>query len=113
MSSIYTFTRSRLPCVLAYDPPSTWCGYVGVSEGHPAYDKDVQDLPHLEVFGGIAWAGHPNRADAFLQPHLIHLDAKFWWIGFNYRGDDAYAKDQCRRLARQLAKLQAKAPNQE
>lgn len=120
-----------LPCMILR-PNGTWCGYVGVSKGHPLYGdaREREDL--LEVHGGITFAGMCSPGDE--SHEICHIvedgeDDAVFWIGFDcnhafdfcperaaiFKGnslhshspDDVYrtqqyVEDQCRSLALQL-----------
>jgi hypothetical protein len=84
-----------LPC-LAVRARSHWCGYVGVSPGHPAYEKDYDDVydlsgdwdseNYLSVHGGLTFAGHcahgPEETSICHVPDPGEPD-NVWWLGFD------------------------------
>lgn len=97
-----------LPCIAVRHPTSGhWCGYVGVAEGHPYFEKGYRDdAVSADVHGGITYAD-------FCQPHgdeegkgICHIAApgepdRVWWLGFDcaHSGDHgprdaAYARDR-------------------
>lgn len=109
-----------LPCLMVRQPElGHWCGYVGVSKGHPWFEKDYDDVP-ADVHGGLTYANHCAH-------HICHVveegeDDHVWWLGFDcghccdlsiymikqgYRfreatyKDMAYVEEQCRKLAQQ------------
>jgi len=43
--------RTRLPCLIVRGPSGALCGYVGVSEGHPCFEK-FYEYPEVKVHGG-------------------------------------------------------------
>lgn len=95
-----------LPCIAVRNPRcGNWCGYVGVAEGHPYFEKGYEE-PSVEVHGGLTFA------DA-CQPHgdeegkgICHVAGtgepdRVWWLGFDcahsgdYSPQDAmYARDR-------------------
>jgi hypothetical protein len=91
--------ETGLPCIIKRGPMGAWCGYVGVSEGHPAYKKhydEVHDMfpdwdeeGHLEVHGGLTFAGPCQPHDLGDEVHAIcHVvedgeDDHVWWLGFD------------------------------
>jgi len=116
--------ETGLPC-LAVRARSHWCGYVGVTEGHPLFLKDY-DNADLSVHGGITFSG-PCSGHICHVPEP-HQPDHVWWFGFDcmpggdiapcttqsmfdfesiyprggiYRTLD-YVKSECRNLARQL-----------
>lgn len=122
-----------LPCLAKRHPRrGNWCGYVGVSPGHPLYGKEGYDFD-LEVHGGITYSdacdGRPEEEGICHVPGEGEPDHA-WWLGFDcahawdYSPEDlkrdreeggiwricddqsyrslAYVKGQCRELALQL-----------
>lgn len=124
--------RTGLPCIARRNMRGgNWCGYVGVNEGHPSFEKSYNDVG-AEVHGGLTYSdfceGEPGDG-------ICHLPAKgepdrVWWLGFDcahgwdrrpgdearYRDDPimcgfshdssyktlAYVKAECAKLAEQL-----------
>lgn len=128
-----------LPCLIVrHDTGHHLCGYVGVAEGHPCYEKEY-DQVDAYAHGGLTFS-------SFCQPHedeatgVCHVPAKgepdhVWWLGFDmahwldfcpgherllqtydigvdnpFRSRDEYrdinyVKNECARLAKQLAEM--------
>lgn len=60
------------PCMLRRNNVGAWCGYVGLSKGHPWFGVGYGDLdPYPTVHGGVTFADHWSTDD----PR--------WWIGFD------------------------------
>lgn len=88
--------ETGLPCLANRGPAGAWCGYVGVSEGHPAFEKHydaVYDLfpgwdeeGHLEVHGGLTYSNHcaegPEESSICHVPEPGEPD-HVWWLGFD------------------------------
>ncbi len=121
-----------LPCLIVRSGIGAWCGYVGISEGHPLYGKDCNDdddYLQLLVHGGVTFSARCQPQDD--NSHgVCHVPDPgepdhVWWIGFDcahaydlspgnhrfphlrlreeeYR-NVAFARAQCAELARQLA----------
>lgn len=86
-----------LPCLAKRHPRhGHWCGYVGVSEGHPAFEKgydDVHDLfgpydsdAYLSVHGGLTYADACEEGDEAAS--ICHVPEPgepdhVWWLGFD------------------------------
>jgi hypothetical protein len=48
--------ESNLDCLMVRHPSlGHWCGYVGVTEGHPAFEKGYDDVD-VRVHGGLTFA---------------------------------------------------------
>ena len=127
--------ETGLPCIARRNSHAgNWCGYVGVSEGHPLYGKHY-DIPDLTVHGGLTF----SRAcvDSDDEHGICHVPSAgepdhVWWFGFDcahcydfspidilrakvgypftISADEkyrtlAYVKNQCTALARQLAAI--------
>lgn len=85
-----------LPCLANRGPGGHWCGYVGVAPGHPAYEKeydDVYDLfpswgddGYLEVHGGLTYSNHcAEGPEATSIRHIPEPGGPdhVWWLGFD------------------------------
>lgn len=65
----------------------TRCGYVAISEDHPAYSDKGSDYPDYDVHGGVTFFGSPSR---ILDDELVgESSCNDKWIGF----DAAHAGD--------------------
>jgi hypothetical protein len=119
-----------MPCLAVRNKMGFWCGYVGVTQGHPffgaGYDDEKVDV---RVHGGLTFSsfctendkehGVCHRPDPGEPDHV-------WWLGFdcchafdlapgvvavlknNGASTDVYrnlryVKRECRKLAKQLA----------
>lgn len=125
---------TKLPCLIVRNNGGALCGYVGVTEGHPAFGKESVGDIELGVHGGITFSG-------FCQPHddehskgICHIPGKgepdrVFWLGFDcshlgdvspryerelrfpkfvedqFYKDFTYVRRQVAQLARQLHKL--------
>jgi hypothetical protein len=103
-------------------PLGSWCGYVGVPNNHPAYEKDSYDIP-AEVHGDITYTSKCEGAICHVPAPGMPDDV--WWIGFDtahymdlspsdadhphhtYK-DIGYVIAECIRLAKQLKELECK-----
>ena len=83
-----------LPCVAIRNPYGGWCGYVGVSPGHPWHGVGYGDV-RADVHGGLTWA------DARMPDKLD--DGEVWQLGF----DCLHAGDFAPGLAALVANPQA------
>ncbi len=89
--------ETRRPCIALRHPEhGHWCGYVGVSEGHPLFEKSDRDgeTGEVSVHGGITFGGfcspEPDK-----ERHVCHVvepgeNDHVWWLGF----DCAHSQDR-------------------
>jgi hypothetical protein len=113
-----------LPCLIVRNSLGALCGYVGVAEGHPLFEKHY-DETDLECHGGPTFSSfcHPGAEESNIchRPDPGEPD-HVWWFGFDcahcddlipnmrtrvFRGDVyrdfRYVEAQCVKLAGQLA----------
>ena len=46
-----------MDCLMVRNAMGAWCGYVAVTEGHPAFGKSYNDVdPHPRVHGGLTFS---------------------------------------------------------
>lgn len=114
-----------LPCLVVRNWHSGhWCGYVGVTEGHPAYAKGYNDVD-VDVHGGLTYADFcmhdPTEHSVCHVPGAGEPDTVYW-LGFDcghsfdlspsyskmgtYRTLD-YVRAECAALALQLSRYTA------
>ena len=91
-----------LPCLAVRNRRrGNWCGYVGVTEGHPFYEKDYENGASADVHGGITFGD-------FCQPTedesigICHVPAagdpdRVWWLGFDCAHAWDYSPDDKKR----------------
>jgi len=73
-------SATNLPCLMVRGPLGSWCGYVGISKGHPYFEMGYNEPP-VDVHGGLTFAGHCTS-------HICHKveegeDDDVWWFGFD------------------------------
>lgn len=79
--------HTRLPCLAVRHPRcGHWCGYVGVAEGHPFFEKDYSDVD-VDVHGGLTFADMCQPGEQELTG-VCHVPGKnepdhVWWLGFD------------------------------
>ena len=85
-----------LPCLAVRNHWGAWCGYVGVSREHPAYEKGYQAVYELfpswdqegslSVHGGLTFADRcahgPEETSICHVPEPGESD-DVWWLGFD------------------------------
>jgi hypothetical protein len=87
----WTDVATDLPCSIKRHPElGHLCGYVGVTAGHPYFDKDdIFDLGDLSVHGGITFTAlSPAQVRAKEGESVLHMfpDGHFEevrWLGFD------------------------------
>lgn len=126
-----------LPCLIVRNHIGTLCGYVGVAEGHPLFEKDY-DEPDIEVHGGLSYSAFCDEYENICHKVEPGENDRVWWFGFDcghtwdivpamanrervlgwdpiiipdsvYR-DIAFVKVECRSLAAQLAAYPPASP---
>ena len=119
----WTDQATQLPCLaVRHLQNGHWCGYVGVADEHPLYNKGYDEVAHIEVHGGLTFSDfcQPDENEA---ESICHIPApgepeRVWWLGF----DCAHSRDgspkwpeglyrtlqfvqtECESLAAQLSK---------
>lgn len=91
-----------LPCLIVRGPAGALCGYVGVPESHPLFEKDYDQLydydtesgVSISVHGGITFASKCHSREGGLG--ICHAPAKgesdnVWWFGFDCAHCDDYS----------------------
>lgn len=77
-----------LPCAMFRNRFGSWCGYVGIPEGHVLYGKPHNDI-EVDVHGGLTYStfgpGHAGL-DALTDDTNDTNGGdklKYWWVGFD------------------------------
>lgn len=77
---------TRMPCLIVRNHVGALCGYVGVPEWHPAYDKDY-DSVDVRVHGGLTFAGFCQKGcdESKGVCHVVEGGGndKVYWLGFD------------------------------
>lgn len=71
-----------LPCLVVRNPHGAWCGYVGVSAGHPWYEQPFTNIDdETQVHGGLTYSDHCAEEIC----HVVEAgeDDHVWWLGFD------------------------------
>ena len=115
---------TSFPCLALRNHHGVWCGYVGVSASHPAFEKTYQDVD-VDVHGGLTFSDKCTLEEK--EHGICHIiedgeDANVWWLGFDcHHGGDyapvfsavydlpgevyrtlSYVEGECASLAKQL-----------
>lgn len=79
--------ETGLPCLIVRGPYGAWCGYVGISEGHPLFKKDYSGLYDIDVHGGLTFSNGCQHSDdeGYGVCHLPDEGEpdNVWWLGFD------------------------------
>lgn len=119
---------SGLDCLIVRNRVGALCGYVGVPESHPYFEKGYDDV-EVYAHGGLTFADRCRPSSEGEHKGVCHSDktavnATVWWLGFDcahagdfvpaYDGDGyhdsydsyknfGYVKNQVESLANQLS----------
>lgn len=98
--------ETGLPCIaVRNDHGGHWCGYVGVTEGHPSFQKNYNDV-EADAHGGLTYSDFCEPLGDEHGAGICHIPGpgepdRVWWLGFDcaHSGDygprDAmYARDR-------------------
>jgi hypothetical protein len=93
-----------LDCLIVRGPAGALCGYVGVPEGHPCFQKEYDDV-NVDVHGGLTFADlcHEGQGEGRGICHipLAGRPDKVWWLGFDcYHLFDFAPMKRCRDYGR-------------
>lgn len=118
--------ETGLPCLaVRHSTGGHWCGYVGVAEGHPYYQRAYDYEMAVSVHGGLTFSSmcQPGEDESLGVCHTPSPGEPehIWWLGFDcaHSGDFqprcryyddhhevyrtlAYVKKECTLLAAQL-----------
>jgi hypothetical protein len=88
------------PCLIVRNHMGALCGYVGVSEDHPAYQKGYDDV-NVDVHGCLTFSNFCSHGDEATS--ICHIPEpgesdKVWWLGF----DCAHWRDFCPAYGQKL-----------
>ena len=74
----WTDEETGLDCLAVRTRLGHWCGYVGVPEGHPFYERDYYSLDtDVDVHGDLTYSNSCSG-------NICHeSDKKVWWLGFD------------------------------
>jgi hypothetical protein len=75
-----------LPCLIRRSRHGSLCGYVGVSEGHPWFERgDVQAVVHDEI-SYAAFCQEGDEAETICHVPGPGEPDRVWWLGFSCGG---------------------------
>jgi hypothetical protein len=106
---VWVDEATGLDCMAHRNHSGNWCGYVGVPEGHRAYERGYDDVPAV-VHGGLTYAnfcqeGCPPEYGICHLPQEGRPD-KVWWLGF----DCGHWMDYLPGMAARLKEIRASHP---
>lgn len=119
-----------LDCLIVRGPGGALCGYVGVPESHPYFEKNYDTDPvwKMKCHGGLTFSDFCHETDD-PSKHICHekecaANDRVWWLGFDcahygdiapkddiaWRSDGTYSsfnyvKREVEYLARQLKEI--------
>ena len=78
--------ETGMPCLMVRNRLGNWCGYVGVAEGHPWFERDYDELA-VDVHYGLTFAAFCHE-DGDEATDICHVPgpgevARIWWLGFD------------------------------
>lgn len=75
-----------LDCLMHRNRMGSWCGYVGVAEGHPLFEKQY-DQCEADVHGGLTYSDFCQDTDdeskGVCHVPLEGRPHRVWWLGFD------------------------------
>ena len=74
------FIHAGFSCFILRNNLGSWCGYVGVPNTHPAYEKDYDDVD-VSVHGGLTYANKCQGVICHIPEAGMPDDV--WWLGFD------------------------------
>lgn len=78
--------KTGLDCLIVREPLGALCGYVGVPENHPSFEKSYSDVD-VAVHGGLTFADscQPVEDESTGICHSEEESANdvVWWLGFD------------------------------
>lgn len=83
--------ETNLDCLMVRGPHGSWCGYVGVMDGHPFYKRAYNDdseptMYDLDVHGGVTFTDvcqDTNKEHGVCHVPAAGRSDHVWWIGFD------------------------------
>ncbi len=85
--------KTGYPCLIVRGHSGALCGYVGVTDGHPLFQKDY-DQPSISVHGGLTFGGFCQSGETESKG-ICHKPGPgepdhVWWFGFDcaHSGDE-------------------------
>lgn len=77
--------ETGIACLAVRGRMGSWCGYAGVEEDHPAFEKGYNEV-NVDVHGGLTYANHcmegPEETVVCHIPEPGKPD-HVWWLGFD------------------------------
>lgn len=83
----WTDRATGLPCLAVRNAyMGHWCGYVGLGPDHPFYGRIYDDVPWVEVHGGLTYSAACDEGDEAVNICHVPLPGQpdhVWWLGFD------------------------------
>lgn len=95
--------KTGLDCLMHRNHSGTWCGYVGVPEGHPLYAKPYGEAESsVDVHGGLTYADfcRDTSDESIGICHVPYpgMPERVWWLGFDCHHSWDFAPGMTARL---------------
>lgn len=91
--------ETGLPCLIVRNRGGALCGYVGVSQGHPYFERGYDDC-NVDAHGGLTFADFCQPYGENNEQGICHVvdegeNERVWWLGFDcaHLGDVTPAYD--------------------
>ncbi len=105
--------KTNLDCLIVRGGSGALCGYVGVPETHPSFNKEYNEIEtdiHRYIHGGLTFSDkcHPGKYNdhGVCHPKEGAANDVVWWLGF----DCAHGGDVMPVHAALLSSIHSKHP---
>lgn len=95
--------KSNFPCLIVRGPHGALCGYVGIDNTHPYFEKeydhsDIENDHNIKVHFGLTYSRLCNDNGKICHIPLSGESDNIWWFGF----DCAHCTDFCPKWTEDL-----------
>lgn len=96
------------PCLIVRNQLGALCGYVGVAQGHPCFEKDYDSFNEIQAHGGLTFAAFCRDGEHGIC-HVVEPgeNDRVWWLGFDCAHFQDYVPGMA-ALTNKFAKTSAK-----
>lgn len=84
------WNHAGFACLAVRNRMGAWCGYVGVPNGHPDYEKHYDNVD-VHVHGGLTYSNKCQPEGPICHIPEPGFPDDVWWLGFDllHGGDDS------------------------